>query len=137
MTRNGLCRYHYRTEKIMATKPSIHPDINKTKSSSPSGFHHIGIPVENIKEELEWWLQWSRFIGGEIIYYDETFASLACTNIHLNFVPKNGPHPFHLAIEHPEGRGGDEHRDRSRSKHHYSPSGVGLELLWLPPGVQR
>ncbi len=89
---------------------------------------HIAIPVQNVKEAVEWYT--SKF-NCKIKYQDETWAYLGFNNINLALVVPN-QHPSHLAFirEDAENYGKlKTHRDGTKSCYVKDPAGNSVEIM--------
>lgn len=115
----------------LSRKPII---LQRREAHGAFQIHHVAWRVRDIAEAIDWWLP---FIGGEVLYQDNTFGSIACHDIGLNFVPLSGCHPTHIAVRCTKPQAEQYgtlilHRDGTRSCYVLDPSGNALELLVLP-----
>jgi len=80
---------------------------------------HVAIQVDDPRNAAEWYV---KVFDAELLYVDDTWASVQFENIKLAFVIKS-QHPPHIAFEADDIEGGKLHRDESTSVYKRDPWG--------------
>jgi catechol 2,3-dioxygenase-like lactoylglutathione lyase family enzyme len=105
--------------------------VNAQPKLSPTALDdidHIAVPVENVKEAVEWY---TKQFKCTIAYQDDTWAYLKFNNIHLALVIPS-QHPLHIAfaVDDAEQYGKlKPHRDGTRSVYVNDPAGNSVEMI--------
>lgn len=108
----------------------------QVKTAAPATVHHVAISIgdKSISEMVDWY---TRTLGCEVAYQDETWAMLQFANVQIALVMP-GQHPPHLGFETPDAEKFGElrpHRDGTRSIYIPDPAGNPVELMM--PSAQR